>query len=62
MRDKNRIYPFCMELAELWSKYSDIRFGQLINNFQSYCNNDLFYMEDDKFLEKFKEYLKDAYY
>lgn len=31
MRDPNRIKPFLNKFAELWEKYPDLRFGQLIS-------------------------------
>lgn len=32
MRDVNRIQPFCNELAKLWAKCPDMRFGQFMLN------------------------------
>lgn len=32
MRDPNRIEPFLDKLQELWQRYPDYRFGQLIMN------------------------------
>ena len=32
MRDPNRIQTFCNELANLWRKVPDWRFGQFISN------------------------------
>ena len=55
MRDVNRIKPFCNTLATEWSKVPDWRLGQLIENLKrAYNINDLFYMEDDEFIEKLK--------
>ncbi|MBI6874654.1 hypothetical protein [Clostridium aciditolerans] len=31
MRDKNRIRPLLNKLENLWDKYPDLRFGQLIS-------------------------------
>ena len=40
MRDPNRTYDFCKELATIWSeKYPDLRFGQLMYNFIAWCSN-----------------------
>lgn len=59
MRDINRIDPFLKKLGEYWKKVPDWRFGQLIDNFLTWFNNDPFYIEDDKMLEKLEEYFKD---
>ena len=58
MRDPNRIYKFCNQLAEIWTtKCPDWRFGQLIENFKRYIGvQDLFFIEDDKLEEKIKDY------
>ena len=62
MRDINRIKPFCDELAELWSQYPDLRFGQMMSNLMQHVKltegRDVFYMEDDEFMEVLKEYLR----
>ena len=59
MRDINRIYPFCMRLAQIWSeKTPDLRFMQLISNLQSAIGNDGFYIEDDQILEILDAYLE----
>ena len=61
MRDINRIYPFCMQLAKIWSeKVPDWRFMQLISNLQSAIGNDGFYIEDDRILEILDAYLEGA--
>ena len=54
MRDPNRIYKTCYALAEQWSRVPDWRLTQLFNNLQRYNNSDLFYLEEDKFLERLK--------
>ena len=47
MRDINRIEPFCKELAQLWKKYPDLRFGQIMSNIardvQMEHRKDMFY-------------------
>ena len=55
MRDPNRTYPFCRELAIIWSdKY------QLMYNFIVWCSNtkkrDIFFPEEKEFMELFKEF------
>ncbi len=58
MRDPDRIYPFCMEFAKLWSTVPDLRFGQLITNiireYMSETGADPFYVEDDEFMKRMK--------
>ena len=53
MRDKHRIEPFLIEFGELWKKYPDLRFGQLVMNLQATIskNPDPFYTEDDQMLQ-----------
>lgn len=55
MRDPNRIFAFLFSIGEIWqTKYSDMRFGQMMEIMRARYG-DAFYMEDDEFLEKFKE-------
>lgn len=54
MRDPNRIYKICYALAEQWSRVPDWRLTQLFNNLQRYDDSDLFYLEEDEFLERLK--------
>lgn len=62
MRNPERIDDFCEELKKLWkSKVPNWRFGQIVCNLQSFRQNDLFYYEEDKFLNTFKEYLNETY-
>lgn len=61
MRNPNRIYKYCNELAECWSKVPDWRFGQLFMNFLSYYVNqtkavDPFYVEDEVLFQHMKNY------
>ena len=62
MRDKNRIEPFCMELAELWSNHPDLRFGQLMYNILNYAQfehkKDPFYMEEEEFMNILRHQLR----
>lgn len=58
MRDEGRIMPLVMQVGRLWQYYCpDIRFMQLMSNFTAWYGADPFYMEDDEFLQKFKEYM-----
>lgn len=62
-RDINRIYPFCNQLAALWSQHPDLRFGQIIemarNHAINKCYRDIFYMEDEQVMKIFEIYLKE---
>ena len=62
MRDVNRIYPFCNELAQLWSKYPDLRFGQIMSNIARYVQmehrRDMFFMEDDELMDVIRNQLR----
>jgi len=66
MRDPNRIDKFCDELAKLWHKVPDWRFGQLMMNLFAtykikYSAVDWFNAEDNELINFFKEYFnKDA--
>ena len=58
MRNPDRFYSFTYHLADLWSKYCpDWRFAQLISNFYTYYGSDLFYNEEDQFMERFECYI-----
>lgn len=60
MRDPNRIEPFMKALGQIWKENCpDWRFGQLMFNVQRVLQShgtDIFYMEDDKLLEYFREW------
>lgn len=59
MRDEGRIMPFVMRLGCLWQRYCpDWRFMQLMSNFVLWYGVDPFYMEDDEFIKKFREFLE----
>ena len=62
MRDPNRIKPFCTELAELWSNWPDLRFGQIMSNISKYVQfekgKDIFYIEDEELLKVLLEQLR----
>lgn len=61
MRDVNRIAPFMDKVAVLWQQYcSDWRFGQLLCNFERWYRGDIFYLEEEKFLCKLEEFLKET--
>ena len=62
MRDASRIKPFCDEFAELWSRYPDLRFGQIMSNIERYVQmehrKDMFYMEDKELMEIIRHQLR----
>lgn len=71
MRDKARLDSFYNDFKEIHKKFPDWRFGQLIINFQRWCNSvkripDIFYLEEDECLTLLKEYSEnvdlDIYY
>lgn len=60
MRDINRIDKILAGIGEEWKRVPDWRLGQLFNNLQRYRQDDLFYVEDDKFVQILKEFLDDC--
>lgn len=54
MRDKERIKPFLAELEKLWEVYPDFRFGQLIYLLAEKLGCDIFFPEEDTWLEAIK--------
>ena len=58
MRDINRIKPFLERFEEIWKKYPDLRFGQLINNIFGDLASVLYYLEDDEIIEIIEEFYK----
>jgi hypothetical protein len=56
MRDPKRIKTILEKLGEIWERYPDLRFGQLIlNAFKEY---ELFYMEDDELLKEIEDLIE----
>ncbi len=62
MRDPNRIKPFCDDFATLWSRYPDLRFGQIMSNIARYVQmeyrKDMFFMEEDELMKIIKDRLE----
>ena len=61
MRNINRIDKFCNELAEVWKKVPDWRFGQLMSNVLGQMQSegkDIFFPEEDEMIEYFRNYFK----
>lgn len=58
MRNPKRLDKFYKELCEIHKKECpDWRFSQFIMNFLSWYGKDPFYLEEDNFLEKIKEFV-----
>lgn len=65
MRSTDRIEPFLDEVRKLWeTQCPDLRFGQLMSNFETYLKNnygfDLFYLEEYEFLDLFKDFVNES--
>lgn len=62
MRDPNRIQKFCNELADLWRKVPDWRFGQFISNvlgaYVAETRRDIFFPEDEDLMAFMKKYFE----
>jgi len=60
MRDPKRIRPFLDELAHVWEKHPDMRFGQLLVNMgfggSPGGGRDPWFAEEDEWLEAFKRW------
>lgn len=60
MRDPKRIYPTAIAIANIWADLPDWRFGQLMYNFKASMEQDgrdIFYMEEDEFIQRLREYV-----
>ena len=60
MRDPKRIRPFLDELAHVWEKHPDMRFGQLLVNMgfggSPGGGRDPWFAEENEWLEAFKRW------
>ena len=61
MRNANRIPEICAAIAEIWAEHPDLRFMQMISNFQGSKGNDCYYMEDADFIEQFRKNAEEVY-
>lgn len=62
MRDTNRIHETTEKLCILWKEYfPNWRLGQLINNLARWSENDLFYLEEDDFIELLIDFIIDIH-
>ena len=50
MRDPYRIDVICENLRQLWYRFPDQRFGQLVDNYINLQQGDMFFQEDDETL------------
>lgn len=51
MRDLKRIPRIMKKLHQVWARYPDLRFYQLVENIQNELDWPMFYIEDDEFEE-----------
>lgn len=58
MRDKNRIRAFCSRLAEIWERFPDLWFGQLMVNVFRSMGRDPFFPEDEEMLKAIEKWAK----
>jgi len=59
MRDPKRCPAVCDLISYHWqTKCPDWRFMQLMSNFVVWYGADPFYMEDEEFIKKFREFLE----
>jgi uncharacterized protein YihD (DUF1040 family) len=50
MRDIKRIKPFLERLEKIWSKYPDLRFGQMVINYTQMQHFDGYHIEDEEMI------------
>lgn len=55
------INKVCMRLRDIWAKWPELRFGQLLVNllgdYYAKTGRDCFYTKDEELLEYFEEYM-----
>ena len=54
MRDPKRISKFLEILGQYWSAVPDWRFGQFITNIARFYGGDIWFLEEDQFIEVVK--------
>lgn len=58
MRDINKT---CMRLRDIWCKWPELRFGQLMSNllgdYLAQTGRDYFFTEDDELMDAFDDYM-----
>ena len=60
MRDPKRIDEITAKLNEIWHKYPDMRFWQLLLNISWDFKGDAFFMEDDKVIAALEKINKEG--
>jgi len=55
MRDIKRIDPFLEEVGNMWKEMPDLRFGQLIYVLADKLGRDIFFPNEEEWLEKIEE-------
>lgn len=60
MRNPRRITLVFQNLYKYWSKYPDLRLGQILANAASELNVDTFYLEDSDFAVWLEEKTKES--
>ena len=61
MRDPCRIGPIIHIIEKIWRCYPQMRLGQILSSVAQcieWCDNDMFYIEDDELYEGLKLFLK----
>lgn len=61
MRDPKRIDEITTKLNEIWHKYPDMRFWQLLLNIPWDFKGDAFFMEDDKVIAALEKVDKEGF-
>lgn len=61
MRDPKRIDEITVKLNEIWHKYPDMRFWQLLLNISWDFKGDAFFMEDDKVIAALEKVDKEGF-
>ena len=56
MRNPERIPVILKRIGEVWKRFPDWRFGQLMSNFESWYGKDIFFPEDEEFVELLGEF------
>ena len=51
------IYDTLNQFKEQWERVPQMRFMQLISNFQHYYQKDGFFLENEQFLQMLREYI-----
>ena len=58
MRDPKRIDKFCNQLADIWKKVPDWRFGQLTMNVYGSMDVDPFFPEEEDMIKRIRNFFE----